>query len=478
MQTLQLFESSSLETGLKKTCSHYRDNIAVSFGEQEVTYNKLMEEVQAFKTWLNSILGKKTVLIRTNSNLNNVSLILGSILAQSVPLFCDPVWKENELIKALELNNCNYLIGEESISLPTIELKEIDVFSGFRLYIVTALPDRRTTDNLLPDTSFCRFTSGSTGFSRCLQFSEKAFMNAGSNWWNAARYQSGERIYCLATLNNGLAFNTSLLATFFSGAHLILHKGSLVPSVMRKTFERYQPDVFVAFPFIYEMLLNNEKITRDIFKVKLAISSAAPLTDKINEAFQQKFLTVICNYYGLAEVGPCTFNQGDIYSVGMPLLNTEIKINADGQVLVKTNSSASAFLDTLGERLEDSFTEDGFYITKDIGEINELGRLSLKGRVGRMINIQGRKIDPIEIENLLLSDKHIQQAMVIPQEQNGRTVLAAYIEAAEITKEDIMKLCANNLAPYKIPQQVVIVKNLPRSSSGKISIGTLETEVI
>lgn len=472
-----LFSAHTLEEAITKACGVYKHNIAVSQGSESITYKHLLQEIIAFKIWLNKTLGKETVLIKTDNNLNNLFLLFGAILSESIPLFYDPVWKRTELKKALDLNCCSHIITDD-LTLINKDADEIkSEFKNFKLIKVTPFLNKKTT-NLLPVTSFCRFTSGSTGFSRCLQFTQRAFLNAGYNWWLSAGYKTTDKIYCVAMLNNGLAFNTSLLATFFCGAELILHKGTILPSSIRKTFENKKPSIFIAFPFVYELMLKSDKIAPSIFNVRLAVSSAAPLTNEINNLFQKKFAMKICNYYGLAEVGPCTYNEGNINSVGHALKNVDIKIDLNNQVLIKTNSSASAFLDTEGEDFNNSFSEDHFFITKDVGMITNDGQLILKGRIGRMINIQGRKIDPVEIEKLLLTEPAIKHIVIQTNMQNEHPILTAYIESTSVKKEHILKLCAENLAPYKIPQQVIIMDRLPRSSTGKISIGNIETNAI
>ncbi len=473
MQSSLFFASSSLEEGLKKACTVYWNKTAVSQGDESYTYEEFIKRVIHYKTWLNNSLSGKTVLIKTENTVDTLFLLFGAIISDCIPLFYDPVWKNSELQKATELNACSYIITNDFSRIENG--KVIQEYNDFKLLKV------KTGDimnNLLPETSFCRFTSGSTGFSRCLQFTEQAFLNAGYNWVLAAQYQSNDKIYCVATLNNGLAFNTSLLAAFFSGAELILHKGPIIPSAIRKVLDKKQPTVFVGFPLVYELIVNSEKINAEQFKARLVISSAAPLTNEINKAFQRKFLVKICNYYGLAEVGPCTFNEGDLDNVGKALKNVEIKIGDNNQVLIKSGSSASDFLDVQGESLKHSFTKDGFFITKDIGEINKEGKLILKGRVGRLINIQGRKIDPVEIETLIGNLPGVKDVLVKEQDLNGLKLLTAYIESASMKKETILKFCSDNLAIYKVPQQIIIKEKFPRSSSGKISITNLEMQTV
>ncbi len=475
MQTSNLFDNQDMRAAFNDCCDVYKNQPAVSQGEEIVSYGALQQEVLQWEEWLNKHLANRPVLIRTTNTIDCLSMMLGGILSDCIPLFCDPVWKETEVLKALAINNVTYLVTEE-IALSNASL--LEKYKGFCLYKITDIADRHYNNNLLPTTSFCRFTSGSTGFSRCLQFTATAFRNAAYNWQQAAKYTASDKIYCLATLNNGLAFNTSILAAFFSGAELILHKGTLVPSIISKTLIKRQPTVFIAFPFIYEMIVMNDRISAATVKIRLFVSSSAPLSETVHARFKAKFSVPVCNYYGLAEVGPCTFNEGDLHTVGIHLPNVLIKTNENDQVLIKTNSMASAFLDVLGEPFSTLLNEDGYYISKDIGRINEDKQLVLSGRIGRTINIGGRKIDPVEIEQFIKLKNAVQNVLVTTKELTDRTILVAYVEGGHIKSEDVLKQCANHLSSYKIPQQVFILDAFPRSSTGKLSLGTIETRNI
>ena len=76
-----------------------------------------------------------------------------------------------------------------------------------------------------PATQVCRFTSGTTGRPKCLEFSGDAVVSAARNWVLGTGMTGEDRTLCLAALSNGLAFNTSLLSTFLAGGELHFLKG-------------------------------------------------------------------------------------------------------------------------------------------------------------------------------------------------------------------------------------------------------------
>lgn len=135
---------------------------------------------------------------------------------------------------------------------------------------------------------------------------------------------------------------------------------------------------------------------------------------------------------------------------------------------------ASDYLECGGTRLAANLDGYGYYVTRDLGRVTPEGHLVLHGRLGRSINIAGRKIDPAEVESALREMPGVRNVVVRGEETPGRILLAAYIESTTVTREEVVEFCVKRLAQYKVPQHITILPQLPRSSAGKISLGRIE----
>lgn len=477
--------AAAIRDALSEMASRYGTRPAVCRGEEVWTYQQLLSRIEEMGRWLSSEVEHGPVLFVPRNTPASLAFLLGAIGSGKVPLLADPAWSTKELegivrrcaVRAIAWDGA----GAESVTWtgpPT-------VYQGIVLHRI-AIPESQLSPTApRADTVLGRFTSGTSGFAQCLQFRASAMLAAASSWRQAAGLSERDRVLCLATLNNGLAFNTSLLSLLLAGGPLVFHAGSLLASSVARTLSAVRPTVLVAFPLVYEMLAGRKDKPLDATGLRLAVSSAAPLPRVVRDWWHEHTHLTICDYYGLAEVGPCTFNGGSVLnSVGVPLPGVSIRITAEdgsvlpagtvGRIRVQTQSMASDYLECSGNAFAANLDEHGYYVTRDLGRLTPEGHVELHGRVGRLINIAGRKIDPAEVETALREMLGVDNAVVRAEETPERTLLAAYIESTTVTREQVVAFCVGRLAQYKMPQQITILAQLPRSSAGKISLGRIE----
>lgn len=448
------------------------DRPAISLGDATWSYRELGDAIAVVERGLRAEAGP--ILYAPSNSPVAVATIYGAIAAGRVPVLSDPTWTEAERIGVVRRAGIRGVITEAPVE--TAWLGNARRVGAVYLHDVTLPAAERDDVAPRPDTAFCRFTSGTTGFSRCLEFTHAAGMAAARGWWRAVRYGADDVVLCLATLNNGLAFNTSLLAVLLAGGHLVFHGGPIIPSSIAATSRRFPPTSLVAFPFLYDALASGRH-RLETSRLRLAISSAAPLKPESGEAFRTHYGLAISNYYGLVEAGPCTFNDGSVPgSVGYRLDGVDFKIahdEAGDRLCVRSAAMASGFLDRRGASLSDALDAEGYYITNDLAELGQAGHLFLRGRIGRLINIEGRKIDPSEVEGVIRAVAGVTDAMVRQETANGRELLAAYVESGELAPDDLIEVFRQHLAPYKRPQRVRVLPRFPRSAAGKVLFSEL-----
>ena len=165
-------------------------------------------------------------------------------------------------------------------------------------------------------------------------------------------------------------------------------------------------------------------------RLRFALSGGGPLSKSDAEFFLGMGIKV-CEGYGLSETTPVTHgNRPDHIkpgTVGAPLKDTVVKIGEGGEVLIKGPQVMMGYYKN-EEATKEVFTEDGFFRTEDIGEIDSEGYLKITGRIKDLIVTSGGKnISPQNIENSLKASNYIEQVAIIG---DNRKYLSALIVPA------------------------------------------------
>ncbi len=156
------------------------------------------------------------------------------------------------------------------------------------------------------------------------------------------------------------------------------------------------------------------------------VSGSAPLSARLNKMFQNAGIPIL-EGYGLTETSPVisvnSFGKIRIGSVGHPLDNLDVKIQEDGEITVKGPSIFKGYFKN-EKMTKETFTEDGYFKTGDIGHIDSEGYLYITDRKKEMFKTSGGKyVAPQVIENLAKASKFIEQIMVVGDGEKMPTAL-------------------------------------------------------
>jgi len=197
---------------------------------------------------------------------------------------------------------------------------------------------------------------------------------------------------------------------------------------------------------------------------------------------------VIGEGYGCTEAtavlagDPMTKNyEKKIGSVGIPISDTDIKIidsqtkqeilfGEFGEIIVRGPQIFKGYWKKPEKTKE--VLKDGWFYTKDIGKIDEEGRLYIQSRLDDMINVRGEKVWPREVEEVLESHPKVREVAVIgvADDYYGQAIKACVVlkEGQEATKEELIEFCKDKLAPHKVPHIIEFFNELPKSHMGRV----------
>lgn len=443
---------------LTEALERHRDRTAVGGSRGALTYGELDEASTRFAE---RFPGGERVAIYAGNSPTYLIVYIGLIKAGAVPFLMDPALGATEIAKLIGACGIDVFAHDRELpGAPPIEAR--DEFDGLLLSRVTSTGNR---PELLAATEVCRFSSGSTGTPNCIEFSGTAVHNAALAWRSASGMEADERLLCFAGLFNGLAFNTSLLPAFLAGASLWLPSGLPTSGHVMRFLHEVRPTWLTGFPALYESLVRRDVRVPELGELRVALSSAAPLKAETAAALREKQDLAVCDYYGIAETGPLTFNPAPEpgQGKGFPLPGVEFVVH-DGVIRVRSTSMGSRYLNTPGG-FEQRLDEAGFYVTGDEGHLDD-GRLFLRGRTAKVANIGGRKIDTEEVRAALLASGVSEAAVFAAEKHNGDPMLVAVV-SGNATEHELRTSCLERLAVYKVPERIMIVDRVPVTSLGK-----------
>lgn len=247
-----------------------------------------------------------------------------------------------------------------------------------------------------------------------------------------------------------------------------------------------QCTALMGVPTYYTRLLATNNITHKNCKnMRIFISGSAPLLEETFHDFATKTGHEILERYGMTETNMNTSNpikgKRKPGTVGPPLPGVEVRIMDDegqglekdmiGNLQVKGPNVFKGYW-KMSEKTAEDFTNDGYFKTGDKAKIDIDGYVSIVGRSKDMIISGGLNVYPKEVELIIDDiDGVLESAVIGIQHRDlGEGVVAIVIESGSIKvkEEDIIKLCKQQLAGYKIPKKIILAKALPRNSMAKV----------
>ncbi len=332
------------------------------------------------------------------------------------------------------------------------------------------------------EVSVCLTTSGSTGRPRVVLRTQANLLNAALGAAAVLGVQPGTRILGAVPFHCTGGFDNCLLVPLLSGATAVVLE-SFTPAATEAAVAGERVQLIMGSPFIYSMLLEASAARASFATVETAISFGAPMPpDTVRRAEQQLGLRVR-QLYGATETGVSAIQAPDTPFlpgvVGRPIPTAEVHIldelgqrlgpGCTGEVAVGGPGVVTGYLDQ--PELNRELFRDGFFRTGDLGRLDESGTLILCGRSKALINLGGAKVDPAEIEHVLLAMPAVRDCVVRgvhdPQQGEIVSVSIAVRPGFELSRQAVVAHCRERMAEFKIPRRIEFVDALPVDATGK-----------
>ena len=344
----------------------------------------------------------------------------------------------------------------------------------------------------LEDLAFILYTSGTTGLPKGAMLTHG---NLASNVISCAqifKITDDDCFLCLLPMFHSFAWTTCVVIPLYLNLKVVIVANVMPASKWLGAMGSEKVTVILAVPQIYAVLSKEAKGLKRLYlrfwpfkNVRFGVSGAAPLTQEIKDRFEEKIGVPILEGYGLTETSPVvsvnTEELQKIKSVGpaIPAVSTivldddgkEVPRNKEGELCIK---GPNVFRGYWGNETatRDAFTEDGWFKTGDIVEVDDDGFIFIKDRKKDMIIIKGLKVFSAQVEAVICEHPGIEECAIIgvPDGRGGEFVklYAVKKEGAEINDAEFRKFLKTHLDNYKRPRDFEFVDALPKNALRKV----------
>lgn len=368
------------------------------------------------------------------------------------------------------------------------------------------------------DLALIIYTGGTTGVPKgaALTHSNFAYDLTAANEWIRLVHEPGAKpeparkggfhtYLGVLPWYHSFGMTCALLSACSTGSRLICvpnpREGTPPFTEVLKIVQKHKPTIMPAVPTIFVAFTNHPHLDQyDLSSLMGCFSGGAPLPPEVCRQFEEKTGAVIFEGYGLSETAPiASVNPTDrdarkIGTIGFPIPGTDIKIldletgekelpqGEDGEIAICGPQVMQGYWGRPDEN-EKVFREiDGkrYFLTGDIGHIDEEGYVLVTDRKKDMVLVGGFNVYPRDVEDILFKHPKVQLAAVVgtPDEKSGELVKAfVQLKPGEsATEEEIRQFCKDNMAGYKRPKVIEFRDELPVSNVGKVLRRVLRDE--
>lgn len=344
------------------------------------------------------------------------------------------------------------------------------------------------------DMALLQYTGGTTGVSKGAVLLHKNIIAnvLQSEAWNEPamkKVPAGEQptSICALPLYHIFAFTVNMMLSMRTGGKTVLIPN---PRDLKATLKELSKHRFHSLPAVntlFNGLANHPDFdTVDWSHLKVSVGGGMAVQSAVAELWLKKTGCPICEGYGLSETSPsvtCNPVTATAYSgtIGVPLPSTYVKlVSSDGQDVTELGQPGEVAV--LGPQVmagywqrpdetAKSMTADGYFLTGDIGTMDEHGFVKIVDRKKDMVIVSGFNVYPNEVEDVVSNCPGVLECAVVgvPDEKSGEAIKLVIVKKDPALTEQIVRdYCHANLTGYKRPRHIVFRTELPKTPVGKI----------
>ncbi len=361
--------------------------------------------------------------------------------------------------------------GELDLALETCQVSVLVTLVNDELRLTRGAPHITHSfpwDGPVPD--LLKLTSGTTSLPRAIRFRAVQLVADCDSICETMGITEQDLNFGVIPFSHSYGFSNLLTPLLCRGVPLVASEDRM-PRAILNDLARSGATVFPGMPVFFQKFAEMQN-TPAHPALRLCISAGSLLPPEAGKAFTAACGLKIHAFYGSSECGGIAYDASDDpgYAegfVGQPMRGVEVSPVGEpgGAIMVRSAAVGDDYFPTR----DASKLGDGRFIPGDLVRCEESG-LVLVGRVSEVINIAGRKLNPLEVEARLAEFPGVKQVVVfgVPSALRGEEAVAC-VAGEGIESPAMMRFCQSRLSAWQMPREMWIVPEIPTNERGKIS---------
>ena len=429
------------------------------------------------------------VLVKLEKSVFSFALYISTIRAGGIFIPVNTDYTASEIdyfidnsMPSIFISNDQSLKDVQNRNLKTFSLND-DMTGTFTENIRTQKTSFEPVKRNKDDIASILYTSGTTGRSKGAMLSHNNLFSNTKELLKIWKFNENDALLHALPIYH--------IHGLFVACNLCLLSGATIHFIKKFQAEKViellpKSTVMMGVPTFYTRLIESKKLNAQITKsIRVFISGSAPLLSETHKEFESITGHKILERYGMTETNMNTSNPYDgerrAGTVGFPLPGIKIRITDPennhelgsekiGMIEVKGENVFEGYW-KMKEQTKESFTDDGYFITGDLGKFSSDGYLSIIGRNKDLIISGGLNIYPKEIEVVIDGINNVKETAVIgvTHKDFGEAVVAVIVgDIEKVSERSIINVVQTKLAKFKRPKKIIFVNELPRNAMGKV----------
>jgi long-chain acyl-CoA synthetase len=317
------------------------------------------------------------------------------------------------------------------------------------------------------------YTSGTTGMPRGVLLTHKNLISNVNGFFNVTKLPEGDSAILALPLFHAFGQIVLLVCLFNCITTILIQQ--FAPQTILKNMVTYKTGVLPLVPTMFDIIITaaeKKNITLDF--VNYCVTGGASISTSLYRKIIETTGARIIEGYGLTETSPViTISQSEICykenSVGKPIPGVKVRLEEDGEISISGNSVFKGYWNDIEANMK-CFTPDGYFRTGDTGYIDNEGYVYITDRKKDIIIRAGENISPKQIEDVLYQFEALRDVAVfgVKDLKLGEAILCAIETEAELDKKELRQYCKNRLPAHMIPEDFILMPQLPRNVLGKV----------